>query len=96
MRLETKTSRFLDPSDKVKFYDFLEKNHLRIGEVADKLNISYVYLTVVLNGKRAFTSKLQKNLEELGFKLWVNHEEVANAYVVLVGKTVLIVQEITV
>ena len=69
MRVETKTSRFLDPSDKVKFYDFLEKNDLSIGEVSDKVNVTYVYLSMVLNGKRAFTSKLEKNLAAIGFKL---------------------------
>lgn len=70
MRLETKTSRYLEPFDKVKFYEFLKTHDLRLGEVADKLNVSYVYLSVILNGKRAFTKKLEQKLNALGFKLW--------------------------
>lgn len=69
MRTETKTSRFLEAEDKAKFYQFLERSDLRIGIVADKLNVSYMYLVLVLNGKRAFTNKLEKNLAALGFRL---------------------------
>lgn len=69
MRTETKETRYLDPEDKARFYEFLEKHDLRIGIVADKLDVSYMYLVLVLNGKRAFTSKLEKNLAALGFTL---------------------------
>ena len=69
MRTETKTSRYLEAEDKAKFYQFLEEHDLRIGEVAYKLNVSYVYLTVILNGKRAFTKKLEDKLSAIGFRL---------------------------
>ena len=69
MRTETKTSRFLEEAEKAKFWDFVRKHDLSLGLVADKVNITYVYLSMVLNGKRAFTKKLEKKLSDIGFNL---------------------------
>ena len=69
MRTETKTSRYLDPEDKAKFWDFVKREHLSLGIVADKVNVTYVYLSMVLSGKRAFTSKLEQKLSAIGFRL---------------------------
>jgi hypothetical protein len=69
MREKIKVARYLETSDKNKFYEFLKRNDLSIGIVADKLYVTYVYLTLVFNGKRAFTKKLEEKLAALGFKL---------------------------
>ena len=69
MKIKTKTIKFFDREDEKKFRKWLIDNDLTIGDVADKLNVSYVYLHVVINGNRALTKKLEEKLNNLGFKL---------------------------
>lgn len=69
MRTVTKTSKFFDKNDKEKILKFMKERGLAIGTLADWLNISSVYLYVVINGQRAVTKKLEEKLSELGFKL---------------------------
>lgn len=57
--------------DEVNFKVWCVKNHLRIKEVAAKLNITYPYFNNVLKGKANASEKLIKKLAQLGFKLEV-------------------------
>ena len=57
--------------DEINFKVFCVKNHLRIKEVAAKLNITYVYLHNILKGKKNASEKLVKKLAQLGFKVEV-------------------------
>lgn len=68
MRVETKTSKFFDSEDKKRFQKWLIDNDLAMGTVADKLDISYVYLYTVINGQRAVTKKLEKKLKGIGYE----------------------------
>ena len=69
MKIKTKTIKFFDTEDTKKFRKWLIDNDLTMGGLADKLNVSYVYLYVVINGSRALTKKLEEKLAALGFKL---------------------------
>ena len=63
----TKTYLYFDSDSKKKFQKWLIDNDLTYGEVADKLNVSYSYLFMVLNGQREVTKRLQENLKEIGY-----------------------------
>ena len=69
MRKETKENVFFDNEEHTKFYNFMKENNLSMGVVADKLDVTYDYLYKVVNGKRAFTKKLEEKLANIGFKL---------------------------
>lgn len=69
MKIKTKTIKFFDTEDNKKFRKWLIDNDLTIGDVADKLDVSYVYFHVVISGNRALSKKLEEKLNNLGFKL---------------------------
>ena len=57
--------------DDIAFKVWCVKNHLKIKEVAAKLNVSYQYLNAILKGKENASEKLIKKLAQLGFKVEV-------------------------
>lgn len=69
MNIKIKESRFFEEQDRKQFYKFLIDADLSIGIVADKLDVTYNYLHAVINGKRAFTKKLEEKFSKIGFKL---------------------------
>ena len=65
----TKTYLYFDSDSKKKFLKWLLDSDLSIGEVCDKLNISYSYLYLVLNGQREVTNRLKENLKSIGYEM---------------------------
>lgn len=65
----TKTYLYFDSESKKKFLKWLLDSDLSIGKVCDKLNVSYSYLYLVLNGQREVTNRLKENLESIGYEM---------------------------
>ena len=64
-----KVNYTFEEEDEINFKVFCVKNHLRIKEVAAKLNITYPYLHDILTGKRNASEQLVKKMAKLGFKV---------------------------
>lgn len=65
----TKTYLYFDSDSKKNFLKWLLDSDLSIGEVCDKLNVSYSYLYLVLNGQREVTDRLKENLKSIGYEM---------------------------
>lgn len=70
MKLITKTKTYLyfTPESKKNFMKWLVDQEITLGKIADMLDISSTYLSLVLNGQREVTMKLKEKLEELGYE----------------------------
>ena len=66
-----KVNYTFEKEDETNFKVWCIKNHIRIKEVAAKLNITYQYLNSVLKGKTNASEKLIKKMAQLGYKVEV-------------------------
>lgn len=66
-----KVNYVFEEEDELHFKVFCIKNHIKIKEVAAKLNITYPYLHDILKGKRNASEKLIKKMAQLGFNVEV-------------------------
>ena len=69
--LVNKVNYIFEREDEVNFKVWCIKNHLRIKDVAAKLNVSYAYLHSILKGERNANAKILNKLKQLGFTLEV-------------------------
>ena len=65
----TKTYLYFDSDSKKSFQKFLIEKDLTLGEAADLLNVSSTYLSLVLNGQREVTKRLQEQLNAIGYEM---------------------------
>jgi predicted transcriptional regulator len=66
---KTTTELYFDEASKEQFKQWLYNNHLTMGEVADKLDISWTYLSFIINGKRPITRALQEKFRRIGYEM---------------------------
>ena len=65
----TKTYAYFGEEDLKNFKKWLIEKGLTFGEVADKVDISWTYLSLIINGKRPLTKKFKDKLEALGYEM---------------------------
>lgn len=65
----SKTYAYFTEGDLKNFKKWLIEKGLTFGEVADKLDVSWTYLSLVVNGKRPITKKFRVKLEALGYEM---------------------------
>ena len=66
---KTISEKYFDPEDTKKFNLWLVYSDLTYGEVAYKLGYSYVYIYLIINGKRPVNDKFLKKLKEIGYEM---------------------------
>lgn len=66
-----KVNYTLEREDEINFKVWCVKNHIKIKDVAAKLNITYPYLHDILKGKRNVSEELLKKMAKLGIKVEV-------------------------
>lgn len=64
-----KTKIYFDEDDRTRFKAWCIISGLKIGEVADKLGISYDYLYAVLKGTREVTKRLKEKFRSIGYEM---------------------------
>lgn len=67
MKIVIDETYYCENKDRKRFNKWLKEKSLKQKDVANILEISCCYLTLVLNGKRALTKKMVKKLEQIGF-----------------------------
>lgn len=67
MKIVIDETYFCEKKDRKRFDKWLKEKSFKQKDVANILEISNSYLTLVLNGKRALTKKMVKKLEQIGF-----------------------------
>lgn len=67
MKIVIDETYYCESKDKKRFNKWLKEKSFKQKDVANILEISFSYLTLVLNGERALTKKMIKKLEQIGF-----------------------------
>lgn len=54
--------------DRLSLAIWLISNEMNQGDLANKLNLSEAYISLVINGKRPVTEDLKKKFKEIGYE----------------------------
>ena len=69
MKIENKTLYYFTEYEKGLFTDFLWQSKNTMSDFADKCGMSITLLSLIVNGKRPFTTEYRELFERNGFKL---------------------------
>ncbi len=68
IRSKKKSYRFTEQDyEDLKF--FLKEKNIKLYEIANRFEMSYSHLSMVIHGRKGATARLIKNFEEIGFKV---------------------------
>ena len=69
MKIENKTLYYFTEYEKGLFTDFLWQSKNTMSDFANKCGMSITLLSLIVNGKRPFTTEYRELFERNGFKL---------------------------